>query len=219
MTGKSRKNTPLASNAGPRGIKDIGPVLSMFKDRYVENTGQVDLTPEYVDQIIEMSLFEEEPGKEGELAQIEDPAKRQEKQKQLQRPLRRKAVEGGKMTPDQLIKPLVMALHAETLEFAFPYLHFHRWCWKLLRAVKESTDGLLRQLYTPDYLERENQLPWVVGWIFISASGLNGGVSDRRLLQKAAEALNRMLEQGTGSFLIDQVLGDALGIPVAFEDE
>ncbi|KAK8036298.1 hypothetical protein PG993_008912 [Apiospora rasikravindrae] len=154
MTGKRRKNTPLASNAGPRGLKSVGPVLSMFKDRYVENTGQVDLTPEHVDQIIDMSLFEEEPGQEGLLAQIEDPAKGQEKKKQRQSPCRKKAVEGGMMTPEQLIKPLIMSLHAETLEFAFPYLHFHRWCWRVLRAVKESADGLLRQLYTPAYLER-----------------------------------------------------------------
>ncbi|KAK8079330.1 hypothetical protein PG994_003137 [Apiospora phragmitis] len=218
MTGKRRKNGPLESKAGPRGLKFVGPVLSMFKARYVDNTGQVDLTPEYVDQIIDMSLFEEEPGQEGLFGQIADPAKRKEKQKQKQG-LRKKAVEGGKMTPEQLIKPLVIALHSETLEFAFPYLHFHRWCWHVLRAVKESSDSLLRQLYTPDYLERENQLPWVVGWIFMAASGLEGGVSDRRPLQKAAEALNDMLELGTGSFLIDKVLGDALGIPVVFKDE
>ncbi|KAK7959077.1 uncharacterized protein PG986_003931 [Apiospora aurea] len=217
MTGKRRKNTPLASNAGPRGLKSVAPVLSMFKARYVENTGQVDLTPEHVDQIIDMSLFEEEPGQEGLFAQIEDPAKRKEKQEQ--KPRRKKAVEGGKMTTEQLIKPLMMALHAETLEFAFPYLHFHRWCWRLLRAVKETADGLLRQLYTPNYLERENQLPWVVGWIFMAASGLEGGgVSDRRPLQLAAEALNAMMDTGAGSFLIDKVMGDELGIPVAFEE-
>ncbi|KAK8063005.1 hypothetical protein PG997_015102 [Apiospora hydei] len=217
MTGKRRKNTPLASNAGPRGLKSVAPVLSMFQARYVENTGQVDLTPEHVDQIIDMSLFEEEPGQEGLFAQIEDPAKRKEKQKQ--KPRRKKAVEGGKMTTEQLIKPLMMALHAETLEFAFPYLHFHRWCWRLLRTVKEAADGLLRQLYTPDYLERENQLPWAVGWIFMAASELEGGVSDRRPLQMAAEALNAMIETGAGSFLIDKVVGDELGIPVAFEEE
>lgn len=126
MIGKQRKNTPLASKAGPRGLKDVAPVLSMFQARYVENTGQVDLTPEYVDKIIDMSLFEEEPGQEGLLGQV-DSAKRQEKQKQQRQGPRKKAVDGGKMTPEQLIKPLVIALHAETLEFAFPYLHFHRW--------------------------------------------------------------------------------------------
>ncbi|KAK8045826.1 hypothetical protein PG996_013890 [Apiospora saccharicola] len=170
MIGKQRKNTPLASKAGPRGLKDVAPVLHMFQARYVDNTGQVDLTPEYVDKIIDMSLFEKEPGQEGLLGQV-DSAKRQEKQKQQRQGLRKKAVEGGKMTPEQLIKPL-----------------------------------------------RENQLPFVVGWIFIAASG-EGGVSDRRPLQKAAEALSNFLESGTGDFLVNKVLGEAMGIPVAFEDE
>ncbi|KAK7999004.1 hypothetical protein PG991_014679 [Apiospora marii] len=218
MIGKQRKNTPLASKAGPRGLKDVGPVLSMFQPRYVENTGQIDLTPEYVDKIIDMSLFEEEPGQEGLLGQVHY-AKRQEKQRQQRQGSRKKAVDGGKMMPEQLIKPLVMALHAETLEFAFPYLHFHRWCWRVLRAVKEDADELLREKYTPNYLERENQLPFVVGWIFMAASGAEGGVSDRRPLQKAAEAVNTFFELGTGGFLVNKVLGEALGIPVAFEDE
>lgn len=91
-------------------------------------------------------------------------------------------------------------------------------CWRVLRAVKDSADELLRQHYTPNYLERENQLPFVVGWIFMAASGQEG-VSDRRPLQQAAEALNAFLEMGTGGFLINKVLGEALGIPVDFEDE
>ncbi|KAI8948207.1 hypothetical protein F4801DRAFT_469679 [Xylaria longipes] len=223
MTKKRRKNTPLQSKAGPRGLKDASPVLSMFKTRYVSNTGQVDLTPEYVSQIIELSLFELEDTEGGSIAigQIEDPKKLKEKKKlqYLSNEGRRKAAKNGNMPLEQLIKPLVCALHAEALEYAFPYLNMHRWCWRLLRAVKDSCDPILRQLYTPAYLEEECQLAWVVGWILMAASGLENGVSDRRPLQLAAKAMNEFLDAGTGSIICNQVLGKQLGMPVEFEFE
>lgn len=125
MSKSRRKNTPLASKAGPRGLKAASPVLSMFKARYIENSERFDFTPEHVDQIIELSLFENE-GEVGEdgafsLAQIED-AEKLKKKKNLQRESGRgphkKATDGGQMAPEQLIKPLLYALHAETIEFA-----------------------------------------------------------------------------------------------------
>lgn len=58
MVKTRRKNTRLASKTGPRGLKEASPVQSMFKARYLDNSDRVDLTPEHVDQIIELSLFE-----------------------------------------------------------------------------------------------------------------------------------------------------------------
>ncbi|KAI3326842.1 hypothetical protein HD806DRAFT_488357 [Xylariaceae sp. AK1471] len=222
MTKGRRKNTPLQSRSGPRGLKAASPVLSMFKARYVDNSGQVDLTPEYVSHIIELSLFEQEGTEEGGsfmMGQIEDPEKLKEKKKlqQLKNRGRGGAVKSGNMPLEQLIKPLILALHAETLEYVYPYLNMHRCCWRVLRTVKESCDSLLRQLYTPAYLEKESQLPWIVGWIFIAASGLEGNVSDRRPLQLAAEAINVLFSTGTSSFISRQVLGKELGMPIEFE--
>lgn len=51
----------------------------------------------------------------------------------------------------------------------------------------------------------------------MAASSYEGSVSDRRPLEKAAEALHTMIETETGNFLINKILGEALGIPVAFE--
>ncbi|KAI2627114.1 hypothetical protein GGS21DRAFT_254216 [Xylaria nigripes] len=223
MTGSRRKNTPLASKSGPRGLKESSPVLSMFKARYVDNTGQVDLTPEHVGQIIELSLFEEGTGEDGVImmGQIGDPNKLKEKKR-----LRQLRNRGGgslakrsNMPLEQLIKPLTLALHAETLEYVYPYLNMHRLCWQLLRVVKESCDSILRQLYTPAYLEKESQLPWIVGWIFMAAGGSEAGISDRRPLQLAAKAMDVFLSTGSSSVIIRQYLGKQLGIPIKFELE
>lgn len=219
MTGKGRKNTPMASKSGPRGLKRGAPVLYMFEDRYVNNTGQVDLTPERVDQIVEMSLWQQEEVEGGgfQMGQIDDPSKLREKKKQQMGGVSKKATEGAKLRTEELVKSLTFSLHAETLEFAFPYLTFHRQCWRLLRSVKEECDGLLRQIYTPAYIERENQLPWVVGWIFMSASGQDG-VSDRRLLQIAAEVFRVFIDHGSSlsSLVTKEILGRRLAMPIEF---
>ncbi|KAI1120570.1 hypothetical protein F5Y10DRAFT_258140 [Nemania abortiva] len=221
-----RKNTPLQSKAGSRGLKKSSPVLSMFRNRYIGNSSQVDFTPEQVSRIIELSLFEQEAGDDDEdffsLGRIEDPRKLQEKKKMLQEQKdkrRNRVPKSGNMPLDQLIKPLLLALHVEALEYAYPYLNMHRWCWRVLRAVKNSCDSILRQLYTPAYLEKEYQLPWMVGWIFMAASGLEGGVSDRRPMQKAAEAMNEFFDSGASSMVYKSILGDQLGMPIEIESD
>ncbi|KAH8160802.1 hypothetical protein CIB48_g7438 [Xylaria polymorpha] len=211
------------NKAGPRGLKRRSPVLSMFKARYVKDSGQVDLTPEYVSQIIERSLFEQEDTDDGSFAitQIEDPKKLQEKKK-LQHPSnegRGNAAKSGNMPVEKLIKSLVYALHAETLEYTFPYLTMHRVCWRLLRNVKESCDEVLRQLYTPTYLEKECQLPWLLARIFIAATGSEDEAPDRRPLQLAADVMNGMLDCEKGAVICTDVLGKQLGMPVAFKYE
>jgi len=219
MVKNRRKNTALASKAGPRGLKDGSPVSSMFKKRYVENSGQVDLTPEYVDQIINLGLFEQEGDQESGtliLSQLEDPEKLKEKEKlklNLRYP-RKKAVDGGQLAPDQLIKSLTLALNAETLEFSFPYLHMHRWCWRILRSVKHACDVDLRNLYGPEYIERESQLPWVVGSILMAASA-----SNTEPLQKSTQVLKELVESGTGDFIVTKIIGEAFGMPISFVNE
>jgi len=175
MSARRRKKTSLFSKAGPRGIKDgVSPVQAMFAPRYVKRNGQFGLTPEHVSRIIELSLYEQEGSDEDGtlfMGQIEDPKKLKEKKKMWQQQQQQSSRKGSckaeddspRMTVNQLIEQLVLVLNAETLEFSFPYMHMHRECWKVLRAVRKSCDAILREIYTPAYMERESQLPFVVG--------------------------------------------------------
>ncbi|KAG5928510.1 hypothetical protein E4U42_000493 [Claviceps africana] len=234
MSSRRRKKTSLFSKAGPRGFKDgVSPVQAMFEPRYVKLNGQFGLTPEHVSRIIELSLFEQEGSEEDGtlmLGQIEDPDKLKEKKKKWQQQQQqqqqssrkgaRKAEHGGaRLTVEQLIKQLVMVLNAEKLEYSFPYMHMHRECWKVLRAVRNSCDEILRELYTPAYMERESELSFVVGWILMAASGTEGGVVDVRPLRRTAKALHEVLDSGAGDVILRQVLDEKLGIPVEFAFE
>ncbi|KAI1084861.1 hypothetical protein F5B20DRAFT_568151 [Whalleya microplaca] len=211
FTNKRRRNIALASRSGPRGIKDGAPVSSMFMDRYLRRTGQVDWTPEHVAKIIDLGLWEmEEPEEEGTMVmgQIEDPEKIKERKKKG----KKKATERVQPPPEQLVRALVFALEAESLEFALPYMAMHRECWSYLRAVRKHCDPLLRQIFTPAYMERESELPFVVGWIFSAAAESN----DKRLLSQAAEETREFVRKSGGTLL--ETL-DNLGFPVEFEVE
>ncbi|KAG6011990.1 hypothetical protein E4U43_007999 [Claviceps pusilla] len=233
MSARRRKKTSLFSKAGPRGFKDgVSPVQAMFAPRYVQRNGQFGLTPEHVNRIVELSLFEQEGSDEDGtliLGQIEDPEKLKEKKKKWQQQNSQQQSsrkgsgktkhDGPRLRVEQLIEQLVLSLNAEMLEFSFPYMHMHRECWQVLRAVRKSCDAILRELYTPAYMERESELPFVVGWILMASSGLEDGVVDLRPLRRAAEALHEVLGTGAGDIILRQDLHEKLGIPVMFAFE
>ncbi|TPX17773.1 uncharacterized protein E0L32_002874 [Thyridium curvatum] len=213
----------LDSRAGPRGIKDGVPVSSMFKDRYVYSTGSVHWTPEHVDDIVARSEWEfegaEEDGAVFAMERKDDGAIREQKRAAQQaKKLSRPAAEGARMPLHMLVSRLALALQAETLEAAFPYLTLHRWCWRMLGAVRESCDPLLRELFTPAYMERESELPFVVGYIFMAAGPKGGGgLGDHRLLERAAVTLNELAATGGGSMSIKFL--QHLGFGIQFETE
>ncbi|KPM41046.1 hypothetical protein AK830_g5525 [Neonectria ditissima] len=139
----------------------------MIAERYLRDSGQVDLSPEHVEEILSRSKWQEEESKEdGTLVLSQVEGSKDLKQKRQ----RKKMIEGAQLPADELIRSLALALGAETLEYAFPYLLMHRMCWRFLRSLKEACDPILRQLHTPTYVENETELPFVVGYIFVAAS-------------------------------------------------
>ncbi|KAG6081582.1 hypothetical protein E4U30_006691 [Claviceps sp. LM220 group G6] len=233
MTARRRKNVSLFSKAGPRGLKEgTSAVQTMFAPRYADLNGQLALTAEHVSRIIDLSLFEEMET-DGEcswsLGQIEDPEKLKEKKRMWQEQQqahgshkgslrdsrnesRKGEKDGGCMTYAQLIEKLTLFFNAETIEFTFPYMHMHRECWKMLHVVRKACDPILRQIFTPAYMQRETELPFVVGWILMAASGYDG-VADLRPMLTAAKALNEALAKGAGD-VIRKEMGEKLGMPV-----
>ncbi|KAF3058017.1 hypothetical protein GL218_05222 [Daldinia childiae] len=193
FTSKRRKNTGLTSRAGPRGIKDGIPVSSMFMNRYRHGTGQVDWTAEHIAKIVDLSLWETE-GLEEEgtlmLGQV-DTKKLKRKPKSI------KVNKFSELPPEQLIRALMFALQGEALELALPYTAMHRECWELLRAVRKHCDPLLRQMFTSKYMERETELPFVVGWIF---TALWEG-QDTKLLAEAGVAVTEFIRSDGNTVL------------------
>ncbi|KAI0853040.1 hypothetical protein F5Y00DRAFT_225204 [Daldinia vernicosa] len=206
-TRKRRKSKPLTSRLEPRGLKEGIPVSSMFMKRYLHGTGQVDWTAENVAKIVDLSLWETEGlEEEGTLKLGKIDA-----EKLKQKPKSIKANKFSKLPPEQLIKALMFALQGEALELAIPYTAMHRECWELLRAVRKHCGPLLRQKFTSKYMEREVELPYVVGWIF---TALREG--DDKLLAEAGVAVAKFI-RSDGKKVLN--LLKSIRVPVAFVGE
>ena len=107
------------------------------------------------------------------------------------------------------LEDLANALHAETLELSIDYLRMHRFCWILLRQVNDACKPQLLEMVGAGYLEKENQLPFVVGYIFMAATNTSqianllrqrraGFEVSSRLLMTAAEVIECMIDNGVG---------------------
>ncbi|KAM0343526.1 hypothetical protein ACHAPU_008421 [Fusarium lateritium] len=209
---KAKRHQDMASRAGPRGIKGGAPVSTMFIERYLRRSGQVNLSPEDVDEIISRSRFQEEEEDGLVMSQVDNLQGKAQAKRQ------KKAVDGGKLAPGELLKPLAMALTAETLEFSFPYLFMHRWTWKFLRQIKEVCDPVLRRSNGPAYIERENQLPFLVGYIFC-ASCEAPEVDGRDAMRLAAHEFNTLLTQGGVGNVTLKAASRLYSLEVEFEEE
>ncbi|KAH7000200.1 hypothetical protein EDB80DRAFT_581942 [Ilyonectria destructans] len=213
----------ISSRAGPRGIQDGAPVSCMFIERYLRKGAQVDWTPEHIDNIISRSQYEVESSNEDGtlvLAQIDDADKLKEKRRaheEKSRKRRRNVSESGRLSSEQLVESLALSMQAEALEFAFPYILMHRWSWRLLTAVKDACDPILRNSFGPTYLERESELPFVVGYIFMLAAGVDGRKDDTAL-RKAAEVVEEMIAADAGEF-VAAVMKKISGFAIEFQDE
>ncbi|XDG03842.1 hypothetical protein ABKA04_003457 [Annulohypoxylon sp. FPYF3050] len=197
----------------PRIIKDRAPVSRMFIDRYVRVTGQVDWKPDQLAKIIDLSAWElqgiEEDGRL-RMAQPVDPEKR--KQKAKEKAKNSKGSENAKPSPDQILKGLMISLQGEALEMSIPYMSLHRQCWSLLRAIRQRCDPLLRQLYTPAYIQREAELCLIVGWIIFE----HGKQGTTNLLVQAGEVADKFV-QSEGAKV--QGLMKDLGIRIEYNEE
>jgi hypothetical protein len=128
----------------------------------------------------------------------------------------------------KLMAILRAALQAEIMELSYDYLTLHRFCWRLLRSVKEHCRELLIKMYGPDYIEKENQLPFIVGYILMAATTtdkLAGFLKIKTtnevtsaLLAQAADAINTMLETSAGG-IVSMILREKFGIQYEFEED
>lgn len=215
---KRRAGMDIESKAGPRGIKYGAPVSMIFAERYVRSGSAVQWTADQVHEILSRSEWEfKSSAHENGVTFVGEKIDDTQKLKAIRNGKKQSADERGlRLPPEKLIRSLAWALQGESVELAFPYLVVHRFCWKMLRAVKQECDSVLREKYTPAYMENETELPFIVGYILMANSGAGAGPQDDRLLKSAAEILNTFADT-VGKFGLS-LLG-TMGFNVEVEDE
>jgi hypothetical protein len=214
----NRKSKRLVhSKRGPQSLKELGPVLQMFKERFTDPNARLNLRTEDVEKIIQQCdwVFETDED-DRPTVMVKDPD------------------EAKKPIPKQLpaakmLAHLVTMLHVEVAEISFDYLALHRFCWRLLRVLKDECQDQLIKMYGPNYIEKETELPFIVGYILMTASKTKQlgdllkqqGSSEvtSAVLMKAADAVEEMLRSGAGEIVVGKILPSMLGVEIDFEYE
>lgn len=183
----------IASKRGIRTLRQMGPVSRMFRDRFTTRDARLNLRTEDIEKIIEQSEWADEEDSEPSCAES-GTGKKSHKTTAKQTSL------------SDLLSMLKSTLQGEVFEISFDYLTLHRTCWTVLEAIRVACRDDLIRMYGPNYITREEQLPYMPGYIFMSVS--NGpqiselvakGLSTETtmvVLRKAAKALEETLKQG-----------------------
>ena len=194
---------PGASARGPRGLSTLCTTGARFQGRYCRNDQSVTWTAESMQPIIDPNMEDNSDSDGSEKTFIKN------KTAASGTPIRRPKRRNGSMSTTGFLQDLAHTLHAETLELSVDYFWLHRSCWILLRKVNEACKAQLLDRFGADYLEKEFQLPFVVGYIFMMGTRTNevanlllpkrpGVRVSSRLLALAAATLEVMIDSGAG---------------------
>jgi hypothetical protein len=215
----TRKKKGLTlSKRGPKGLKEGGTILQTFKGRICDGNGQNDINAEHVQKILEGSSWGYELNEDGRVNEVykdTDEAPKKVSVKHLH--------------VSKLLGLVRDVIHAETVEIAFDYLRLHRMCWRLLRFVKEHCHNDLTRMFGPSYIEKESQLPFIVGYVLMSATSsqqmgdmlkarLPGVEVTDKLLAEAKSLVQGLVEGIAGALVVEHVLPE-IGVRIDFEFE
>lgn len=240
--GRRQHARPQASRAGPRGLEESAEVAQAFKTRFINGAAgrqTSDFTNEDLRKLLgKLRAWEQDPNVSNQEEEEEEEGGEEEVVQAFglmkdAKPRDGKAARAHRQTVsrlgmEELLDKLRNALQGEVLELSFDYLMLHRFSWMLLRAVKEECADELRRMYGPSYMEKETELPFVVGYLFHAAvaqsqAAVYPGLRQRRtetanpqLLAKAACVMEGMIDTGAGA-IVAKVLEMQYGI--AFETE
>jgi hypothetical protein len=130
------------------------------------------------------------------------------------------------LNPVELLEALFDAVSDEVTILKFDYFAMHRRCWQVLRKLNEHLGDDFKKYLGAGYLEREDQLPFVVGYIFQIAvtaqriareCRLEEGETYSKIMSEAVDVLEGYLASGLGSMEMMRLLHEG-GSNLRFDD-
>ncbi|PNP61664.1 hypothetical protein FNYG_13651 [Fusarium nygamai] len=108
-------------------------------------------------------------------------------------------------SPSGLIEQLAQVINSEVPRISFNYFTMHNIVWSLLTDLKRAFTAEVGPEFL-NYIPSEDQLPFVVGYVFSTASGhgfdvRKRGVGSDRFLNVATEVMNEFLHEGKGKII------------------
>jgi len=144
----------------------LGNASMLFVERFQGDSPLgVKLSPDDIQSILKASDWNQK--RDGDLMVME-------KDSSTKKPIQKQ--QRTQVTAPELVLQLSLALQAEMAEIAFDYFTLHRICWDTLRILKKALDTDMRRWFDAAYLEEENQLPFLIGYMFMAAIGKAGNM-------------------------------------------
>ncbi|KAG5759355.1 hypothetical protein H9Q72_012525 [Fusarium xylarioides] len=107
--------------------------------------------------------------------------------------------------PSGLIEQLAQVINSEIPRISFNYFSMHNIAWSFLTDLKRALTAEVGPEFL-NYVPSEDQLPFVVGYVFSTASGHGSdvrkrGVGNDRFLNVATEVMDEFLHEGKGGII------------------
>lgn len=198
-----RKNaSSMASAKGPRVMTKPCVLSEMFCDRYINNTRSLSTDLNKVEQHMKSQFRDpQNMSSRGVDAEAADAARVAS--------ITNKYNTKQKLNAGTFLEGLANAINAEGMHLTFDYFRLHRFCWLLLRSIKSRCSEDLRDIFGYNYIEREDQLPYIVGYLFRIAFNSERMVSNKtgleidqmsrhQIYRGAAQGLEQMVQSSGG---------------------
>ncbi|RKL49568.1 hypothetical protein BFJ72_g1027 [Fusarium proliferatum] len=128
----------------------------------------------------------------------------------IQENLKQKAKEANleavPTSPSCLIEQLAQVVNSEIPRISFDYFTMHNIAWSFLTDLKRAFTAEVGPKFL-NYIPSEDQLPFVVGYVFSTAAGHGStdvrerGVGNDRFLNVATEVMDEFLHEGKGKII------------------
>jgi hypothetical protein len=213
--GRRTHSAALTSSQGPRGLieeKIMSPIAYELRFGYTTTRPSSGKSASDLETVLQMCIEQsDDPSAANILVNVpsQRPNKRHQKQKRC--------------TPPEALILICQSIMGEELALTFDHFRLHRSAWRVLRAINEENENDLKRIYGPGYLERENQLPFLAGYIFMTAVQIKKlagillpkkeNIVSSKLLMQAAQTVEGLIENGMGG-LETNVLREQYGMDI-----
>ncbi|KAF4454470.1 hypothetical protein F53441_2974, partial [Fusarium austroafricanum] len=188
-----RNNQPIAHKSNARNMKFDGWFSRALNNRIVVDNDREPWTTEIVEELLakgrEMSIKDGKGHIQADL-----------KQKAEANP------EAVPKSPSGLVNQLAHLVHNEIPRISFNYFTMHDVAWKFMTDLKRAFTAAMGPEVL-QYVPSEDQLPYIVGYVFSTASGHGSsdvrerGLSNDEFIDIATDLMSEFLSEGNGRLI------------------
>ena len=179
-TNKRSNARATASKKGPRQMLGESVIAEIYADRYLRHFESRDqdaqnsgFTLVAIEKLLETATVPatDEDNTNSQVGLLGGAFKTILMQNRPKKALFPKFAKSRRLTTLQLLTALESSMTNESFAFNVNYFSLHMRCFQLLRTIVAEMDAVFIKYFGPIYVEKESELPFLVGYIFQVVAG------------------------------------------------